>query len=152
MLHQLEHPFDPNPAPSRRMSESSKMMKTHIGRQALVISNKQEIKPSVKSERKLSSTIDAAVHGAENKRPPSSQSKQNNPSNSYQKIKRQFGFHSQQEADLRPEKEILHQLLKGKFTKPPESTPLASMLDYFTMTADKKKKTTAKFGLDKLLS
>ena len=95
MLHQLEHPFDPNPPP-RRVSESNKMMKTHIGRQALVISNKQEIKPSVKSERKLSSTIDAAVCGAENRRPPSSQSKQSNPGKSYQKIKRQFGFHSQQ--------------------------------------------------------
>ncbi len=96
MLHQLEHPFDPNPTAARRVSESSKMMKTHIGRQALVISNKQEIKPSVKSERKLSSTIEVAVGGAENKRPPSSQPKQNNPSSSYQKIKRQFGFHSQQ--------------------------------------------------------
>jgi hypothetical protein len=46
----------------------------------------------------------------------------------------------------------LNQILKGKFAKPTESTPLASMLDYFTMTAGKKKKTTAKLGLDKLLS
>jgi hypothetical protein len=97
MLHQLEHPFDPSPVPARRISESSRMMKTQIGKQALVISNKQEIKPSVKSERKLFSTIDAAANGVENKRPPSSQnhSKQANPSNSYHKIKRQLGFQTQ---------------------------------------------------------
>jgi hypothetical protein len=96
-----------------------------------VISNKQEIRSYAKSERKLSSTIDAAVKGSENKRPPSHQDsiKTQNCGSSYQKIKRPFGFHNHQENDLIYEKEILSQLIKGKCTKPPpESTPLSTMI------------------------
>jgi hypothetical protein len=119
-----------------------------------VISNKQEIRSYAKSERKLSSTIDAAVKGSENRRPPSHHDsiKAQNCGSSYQKIKRPFGFHNHQENDLVYEKQILSQLIKGKCAKPPpESTPLTTMIEYFT-SSEKKKKTPAKLGLDRLLS
>lgn len=42
--------------------------------------------------------------------------------------------------------------MKGKCNKPTvETTPLTSMIEYFTMT-DRKKKAPYKLGLDKLLS
>lgn len=102
MLHQLEHPLILPPNTAKRAAEVGKKMKNHIGKQALVISNKQEIRSYAKSERKLSSTIDAAVKGTENARPQSNHDniKAQNCAGSYQKIKRPFGFHNHQENDI----------------------------------------------------
>jgi hypothetical protein len=98
MLHQLEHPLNLPASTLKKAAEVGKRMKNHIGREALVISNKQEIRSYAKSERKLSSTIDNAVKGSENKRPQSNHDniKAQNCGSTYQKIKRPFGFHNHQ--------------------------------------------------------
>jgi hypothetical protein len=54
ILHQLEHPFELPPSHHKKVTEALKRMKNHIGREALVISNKQEIRSTPKSDRKLS--------------------------------------------------------------------------------------------------
>lgn len=70
-------------------------MKNHIGPQALVISNKQEIKPSIKSARKTLNGIGGVpeiLQKGENKRPDSGTYFKGQPASSgYQKIKRSFG-------------------------------------------------------------
>ena len=124
-----------------------------MGSQALVISNKQDIKPTLKSERKTIASIsnNDFLQNVENKRPPSS-FKGNQGSNGYQKIKRTFG---NPEHGQVYEKEILSQLIKQniKGQTSESNTPLSSMLNYFTMSSnDTKKKVTSKLGLDKLLS
>jgi hypothetical protein len=127
-------------------------MKNHIGLHALVISNKQEIRPSVKSERKIFSSIETP--NGENKRPLSnySNSIKVSPSSAYQKIKRSTPKHSK-ECDLISEKEILSQLIKGSGGKvTTEASPLRNMLNYFTMTASENKKKNNIIGLDRLIS
>lgn len=98
MLHQLEQPLNLPANSLKKAVEIGRKMKNHIGREALVISNKQEIRSYAKSERRLCSTIDAAVKGSENKRPQTNHDsiKGQNCGSSYQKIKRPFGFHNHQ--------------------------------------------------------
>lgn len=84
--------------------------KNYIGRQALVISNKQEIRPC-KSDRKATSTLE----GGENKRPQANLDNltTRTSAGNYQKIRRQVGL-QQPEKDLQYEKDLLSQLIKGK--------------------------------------
>lgn len=49
MLHQLEQPLNLPPSLAKKVVETAKKMKNHIGREALVISNKQEIRSYAKS-------------------------------------------------------------------------------------------------------
>lgn len=155
MKASLQH-LEEQPSHSANLAVVLRKMKNHIGREALVISNKQEIRSTPKSERKLASTIYAAVAGTENSRPQSNQGtvKVSNPRNSYKKIKRQFGFQNHQENDPTQDKLVLAQLLKDKYVKAaPEQAPLSNMLNYFTATPDKRKRHSSnKLGLDKLLS
>lgn len=122
--------------------------------EALVISNKQEIKPTLKSERKTTAITTDLLANNENRRPPTSHFKGQPASSSYQKIKRTIG--SNQECELIYEKEILSQLIKGSLSKaPPKDTPsLSSMLNFFTKSggSETKRKVSTKLGLDKLLS
>jgi len=73
-------------------------MKNYVGNQALVISNKQEIKSSLNSERKtlisVAKTIPIdTISNSENRRPPSGNScfRGQTGASSYHKIKRTFG-------------------------------------------------------------
>lgn len=62
MKASLQH-LEEQPSHSTNLAVVLRKMKNHIGREALVISNKQEIRSTPKSERKLASTIYAAVAG-----------------------------------------------------------------------------------------
>ena len=95
MLHQLDCPLgletERDASKTRALSQSNRM-RNIVGNQALVISNKQEIKPTLKSERKSITAISNHdfLQNVENKRPPSSFKGKQGPS-PYQKIKRPFG-------------------------------------------------------------
>ena len=103
ILHQLECPLDVPPLKQSnkvRTTISAGKMKNHIGPQALVISNKQEIKPNIKSARKTLNCIGGVpeiLQKGENKRPDSSSThfKGQPASSGYQKIKRSFGSNTQ---------------------------------------------------------
>jgi hypothetical protein len=124
ILHQLEQPLQ-LPAQNKTIADTPRKM-NHIGRQALVISNKQEIRPC-KSDRKATCTLE----GGENKRPQANLDNltTRTSAGNYQKIRRQVGL-QQPEKDLQYEKDLLSQLIKGKCGQlpVPESTPLSSML------------------------
>lgn len=153
ILNQLEAPLHLPPGyKPPKPTDCAQKMKNHIGLHALVISNKQEIRPSVKSERKIFSSIETPK-GGENKRPGSnySNSIKVSPSSAYQKIKRSTPKHSKEE--LISEKEILSQLIKGSGGKvTTEASPLRNMLNYFTITASDSRKKGNIIGLDRLIS
>ena len=95
MLHQLDCPLgletERDANKPRALSQSNKV-RNIVGSQALVISNKQEIKPNLRSERKTIAVVSTSdfLQNTENKRPPSS-FKGPQGSSGYQKIKRPFG-------------------------------------------------------------